>query len=149
MIEYKYKFPIHENNTDLFGKQNKYNVFIDALGYTYLGTYEEFMNKHPESYQNDICMKIPMGYKAIVIYERLNIIENGNIIWSNSDNNAINRNIDNNIEKPYVFIGTNKNYGWYYAMNSYDEALNKVTQLSMESKEKFLICKALRWVQWH
>ena len=42
MIDYRYNFPEHENNKDIFGEQNNYNVLIDASGFTYLGTYEEF-----------------------------------------------------------------------------------------------------------
>ena len=75
---------------------------------------------------------------SLLFYER------GESEWVN-----VSKTTEDYVDIQYDFIGTNKNYGWYYAMNSYDEALNKVTQLSMESKEKFLICKALRWVQWH
>ena len=46
MIDYKYKFPEHENNKDIFGEQNNYNVFIDASGFTYLGTYEKDKRKY-------------------------------------------------------------------------------------------------------
>ena len=46
MIDYKYNFPEHENNKDIFGEQNNYNVFIDASGFTYLGTYEKDKRKY-------------------------------------------------------------------------------------------------------
>ena len=40
MIDYRYNFPEHENNKDIFGEQNNYNVFIEACGFPYLGTSE-------------------------------------------------------------------------------------------------------------
>ena len=46
MIDYRYNFPEHENNKDIFGEQNNYNVFIDASGFTYLGTYEKDKRKY-------------------------------------------------------------------------------------------------------
>ena len=30
----------------------------------------------------------PMGYKAILAYDRLNIVSSGNIVWKNQDKNA-------------------------------------------------------------
>ena len=48
MIDYRYNFPEHENNKDIFGAQNNYNVFIYASGFTYLGTYEEFAKGFPK-----------------------------------------------------------------------------------------------------
>ena len=33
-------------------------------------------------------MKIPMGYKVILAYERLDIVSSGNIVWKNQDKNA-------------------------------------------------------------
>ena len=69
-----------------FGEQNNYNVFIDASGFTYLGTYEEFAKGFP--CDNEISMKIPMGYKVILAYERLDIVSSGNIVWKNQDKNA-------------------------------------------------------------
>ena len=33
-------------------------------------------------------MKIPMGHKAILAYERLDIVSSGNIVWKNQDKNA-------------------------------------------------------------
>ena len=32
MIDYRYNFPEHENNKDIFGEQNNYNVFINLRG---------------------------------------------------------------------------------------------------------------------
>ena len=60
--------------------------FIEASGFTYLGTYEEFAKGFP--CDNEISMKIPMDYKAILVYERLNIVSSGNIVWKNQDKSA-------------------------------------------------------------
>ena len=51
-----------------------------------MGTYEEFAKGFP--CDNEISMKIPMGYKVILAYERLDIVSSGNIVWKNQDKNA-------------------------------------------------------------
>lgn len=167
MNEYKYKFPEHENNKDIFGEQNNYNVFIDASGLTYLGTYEEFAKGFP--YDNEISMKIPMGYKAILVYERLNIVSGGDIVWRNQDEKAWERRtlggwkiryIDESVtpisakdlENVYCIFDKKGdcNYGVYCGfIDSYERAMEKATALSKEYNEKFLVCKVLAWRDWH
>ncbi len=167
MIDYRYNFPEHENNKDIFGEQNNYNVFIDASGFTYLGTYEEFAKGFP--FDNEIAMKIPMGHKAILAYERLNIVFCGNIIWKNQDKNAWERRtldgwkikyVDNSVvpvirkylENVYcIFDQQGKTgYGVYCGfIDSYEQAMSKAVALSKECNEKFLVCKVLAWQQWH
>ena len=167
MIDYRYNFPEHENNKDIFGEQNNYNVFIDASGFTYLGTYEEFAKGFP--FDNEIAMKIPTGYKAILAYERLDIISSGNIVWRNQDKNAWERRtldgwkikyVDNSVdpvirkylENVYcIFDQQGKTeYGVYCGfIDSYEQAMAKATVLSKECNEKFLVCKVLAWQDWH
>lgn len=164
MIDYKYKFPEHENNKDIFEKQNDYNVFIEASGFTYLGTYEEFGKNFP---YNAITARIPMGYKAILVYERLNMIENGNIVWANKDMKALEREplgdrkisyyIPSSIHKylKHVFCIFDSTGYYYYGdahcgfIENYEKAVEKAVELSKQSDLKFLICKVLGWEQWH
>ena len=167
MIDYKYKFPEHENNKDIFGEQNNYNVFIYASGFTYLGTYEEFAKGFP--FDNEIAMKIPMGYKAILAYERLDIVSSGNIVWRNQDRNAWERRtlggrkinyfdnsvtpvIDRYLDDIYCIFDQQgkKEYGAYCGfIDSYERAMTKAISLSKECNEKFLVCKVLAWQDWH
>jgi hypothetical protein len=167
MIDYRYNFPEHENNKDIFGEQNNYNVFIDASGFTYLGTYEEFAKGFP--FDNEIAMKIPMGHKAILAYERLNIVSCGNIVWKNQDRNAWTRQtldgrkinyfdnsvtpvIDRYLDNVYCIYDRQgkSNYGAYCGfIDSYERAMTKAIALSKECNEKFLVCKVLAWQQWH
>ena len=167
MIDYRYNFPEHENNKDIFGEQNNYNVFIDASGFTYLGTYEEFAKGFP--FDNEIAMKIPMGYKVMLAYERLDIISSGNIVWRNQDKNAWERRtldgwkikyVDNSVvpvirkylENVYcIFDQQGKTeYGVYCGfIDSYEQAMAKAISLSKECNEKFLVCKVLAWQDWH
>ena len=167
MIDYKYKFPEHENNKDIFGEQNNYNVFIEACGFTYLGTYEEFAKGF--AWDNEIAMKIPMGHKAILAYERLNIVSSGNIVWKNQDKSAWERRtlggrkinyfdnsvtpvIDRYLDNIYCIFDQQgkKEYGAYCGfIDSYERAMTKAISLSKENNEKFLVCKVLAWQQWH
>ena len=167
MIDCKYKFPEHEDNTDIFGEQNSYNVFIEAYGFTYLGTYEEFAKGFP--WDNEISMKIPMGYKVILAYERLDIVSSGNIVWSNQDKNAWERRtldgwkikyfddsvtpkIRKELDDVYCILDQQgrTGYGAYCGfIDSYEGAMAKAIALSKERNEKFLVCKVLAWQQWH
>lgn len=164
MVEYKYRFPEHSDNIDnrdIFGEQNKYNFFIGARGLTFLGTYDEFVKGFPM--ENEITSKIPMGYKALCLYERLSIIEKGKIIWSNSDVNAINveklkyGDFYYTKEKKYVkdlYIVFDSNEDLYrsdydYEFDSYDKAIKYFIKFSKERNNKFLICKLLAWESWH
>jgi hypothetical protein len=167
MIDYIYKFPEHENNKDIFGDQNTYNVFIDANGFTYLGTYEEFTKGFP--YKNEITMGIPMGYKAILAYERLNIVSCGDVVWKNNDAEAWKRDtldghtlhfidntvtpvVDTYIKDVYSIFDQsgNHNFGTYCGfIDSYEKAMSKAIDLSNESDGKFLVCKVLAWQNWH
>lgn len=167
MIDYRYKFPEHENNKDIFGEQNNYNVFIEASGFTYLGTYEEFAKGFP--FGNQIAMKIPMGYKAILAYERLNIVFCGDIIWKNQDAKAWKREtldgreisfVDNTVtpvinkylKDVYCIFDQQggDNYGAYCGfIDTYERAMAKAIDLSEKHNEKFLVCKVLVWENWH
>lgn len=167
MIDYRYNFPEHENNKDIFGEQNNYNVFIEACGFTYLGTYEEFAKGF--AWDNEIAMKIPMGYKVIFAYERLDIVSNGNIVWRNQDKNAWERRTldgwkirydDNSVEPVIskylenvycIFDQQGRNgYGAYCGfIDSYEGAMEKAIAMSKERNEKFLVCKVLAWRDWH
>ena len=167
MLKYCYEFPEHEDNKDIFNKQHKYNVFIDASGYTYLGTYEEFATGFP--LENEIAMKIPMGYKAILAFERLHIISGGEIIWTTRDENAWHRDTLNGLEiwyrddsvtpsvekkKKDLYIVLDqqgkRHFGVMYGfIESYVEAVIKAREISKETTGEFLVCKMLVYEQWH
>ena len=118
---------------------------------------------------NEIAMKIPMGYKVIFAYERLDIVSNGNIVWRNQDKNAWERRtldgwkikyVDNSVvpvirkylENVYcIFDQQGKTeYGVYCGfIDSYEQAMAKAISLSKECNEKFLVCKVLAWQDWH
>lgn len=69
-MKYKYDFPLHHNNY-IFAQQLIYNYFISAYKCTLLGTYDEFVIGFPF---NEIKAKIPMGYRVLVLLERVTII---------------------------------------------------------------------------
>lgn len=167
MIKYRYEFPEHEDNKDIFNKQHKYNVFFDASGYTYLGTYDEFAKGFP--YENEIAMKIPMGYKVICAFERLHIVSKGEIIWTTLDENAWSRepivgkdiwyrddSVEPSVEKRkrdlYVVLDQQgkRHFGVMYGfIESYAEAVIKAREISKEITGEFLVCKMLLYYDWH
>ena len=121
------------------------------------------------AFDNEIAMKIPMGYKAILAYERLDIVSSGNIVWRNQDRNAWERRtlggrkinyfdnsvtpvIDRYLDDIYCIFDQQgkKEYGAYCGfIDSYERAMTKAISLSKECNEKFLVCKVLAWQDWH
>lgn len=161
-----YQYPENATCTP-FSRNSQYNHFINASGFTYLGHYDDF--KDP--YRNEKVQKaIPMGYKSILIYERVCLYNNGELIFDrdvpkNGDKS------DKYAGKYVVFI----NQSQYYRIPSwktrelvtYEIKPNVFDKLQVDAegdlntakktaidysrryKAKCIVCMILEYVYWH
>ncbi|MBP5609598.1 MAG: hypothetical protein J6X66_15200 [Lachnospiraceae bacterium] len=157
MFNYKYNFPEHTNN-GLFDSQQNYNFFIDASGYTRLGTAEEFLTNYP--YGNAICDKIPMGYKVLILMERETIVSSSGIRWHNEClynlEMANNCYINKKVYGKYILIMDNgdrircaESPDIIGEWPDYETALSKAMEVAEKEQRDVLIAKLYSWDDWH
>ena len=157
----KYDFPI--GNKDPFEKDDSDgNYFVYANAHSNLG-------KELDEFSIDILSQnIPMGYKTIIVCQRLLMISDGKIIqdWD------VNKDLSNNFSGEY-FITTNKPYDiyvkdwdkyietttiykptsgglpWTLSFNNFEESINIGISESIEKKCEILISIIIDSINWH
>ncbi|GEM_PF-5702992 len=161
-----YQYPENATYTP-FSKNTHYNHFIDARGFTYLGHYDDFRNP----YRNEKVQKaIPMGYKSILIYERVCLYNNGTLVFER-DVPKVGNSSDRYIGKYVAFINQLQYYSipswknrelvtYELKPNVYDklqvdaeENLNSAKKTAIDYSKKYnakcIVCMLLEYVDWH
>lgn len=122
-----YNYPENAGCTP-FSSNPYYHHFAEANGLTFLGDYNDF--KSP--YTNEgILNTIPMGYKVILVYERVCLYDNGKLIFDRELPETENSN-DSFVGKYSVF--TNKLQRIFVPSHGGYEVLRYEVELDPEDK---------------
>ncbi|MFZ5354879.1 MAG: hypothetical protein ACOZCL_19435 [Bacillota bacterium] len=162
----KYMYP-EDSGCTPFSSNSYYHHFIEAGGLTYLGEYEDFM--HP--YSNEGVLKaVPMGYKSILVFERVCLYDNGKIVFER-DMPEIEHSEDSYIGK-YVVLSSqqqrytipswgehelvtcevkvnNENKLYVDAIQDLQSAKKVAEEYSLKDNAKCIVCQIIEYVDWH
>lgn len=167
-ITYNYPNGCNYNPFDI-NAEGKF--FVDARGFTYLSeSLEPFSFKKPY-YTGEIDKVIPMGYKTIIVNERLAFIKDGQIIKDDKEEHesTIERYFYSPEMESYKIYSNKKvfyekyneylyqlsvNGGWGLGdtiWKSKQEAVNHAIYVSKNDKsiDLLLICKGIAAISWH
>ncbi len=162
MATVKYKIP--ENGSyHPFDTSVDYPFYVEACGYSFLSADRNYFLNH--SSNANINTFIPYGYKTVCTYERMLIINNGNVIWKRSnyapftfgDKKITELNYGFSIhslyEIEYGLFRTSYHLSENYFKTSYEtfkEAFELAINHSIQSPNNyFMISKTLECTNWH
>lgn len=162
----KYKFPDDSGCTP-FSNNPYFNHFIEASGLTYLGNYEDF--KDPYSNMK-VRTAIPMGYKSILIYERVCLYDKGTLVIKRDVANVRSK-LDKYVGKYVVLVNRPQRYtipSWgsnelvTYELkpnidnklytDAFDDlnlAIETAGKFSIKENAKSIVCMIIEYVSWH
>ena len=158
--EIKYHYP-HDASDSPFWVGGNRHYFMDANGFTCLGDFKDF-----DLSQNGVFEKllaaIPMGYKTLLLCERLLIFENGMKVWENNQSKKKGKEVRYRIyQKALGDARQAKQESGYAVLNAYHQkklhsyewmdirkAKERAERISKDGKA-VLVCRVISNTNWH
>ena len=144
-----------------FDTTTDYSFYVEACGYSFLSGNKNYFLNHPSN--KNIIDFIPYGYKTVCTYERILIINDGEVIWKRNEYNPstfgdkkiselnFGFSIHSLYKIKYNLFRTSYHLSYFQTKyENFKEAFELAINHSIESPHNyFMVSKLLERTDWH